>query len=104
MLRIVLLLTKGIIRDQKMRRAVMFYVMLAALLMLFAGTVFIPDSWARKNAWLYIIYWLLCVWLTVTGLLLAALDILIIRATTRIRKRKLEAELLGQQKPENDTP
>lgn len=82
----------------------MFYIMLAALLMLFLGTVFIPESWARENVWLYIFYWLICAWLTVAGLLLATLDILIIRATSRIRRRKLEAELLGTPDEKNDKP
>jgi len=104
MLRSVLLLTKGIIRDQKTRRNVMFYVMLAALVMLFAGTVFIPDAWAREHVWLFIFYWLACAWLTLTGLLLAAFDILLISAASRIRKRKLEEELLRATGEEKEKP
>lgn len=101
-LRSVLLLTKGVIRDQKTRRTVMFYVMLAALVMLFAGTVFIPDAWAREHVWLFIFYWLACAWLTLTGLLLAAFDILLISAASRIRKRRLEEELLRGAGEENE--
>lgn len=73
----------------------MFYVMVAALVILFAG-VFIPDQWAREHAWLFIGYWLVCLWLTVTGILLAMFDILMVRAATRIRRRQIEAELLGK--------
>lgn len=82
----------------------MFYLMLAALVMLFVGSVFIPDSWARQNVWLFIFYWLACAWLTVAGLLLAAFDILLISAASRIRKRKLEEELLRATREEKEKP
>jgi hypothetical protein len=82
----------------------MFYVMLAAMLMLFVGTVFIPDAWARQNVWLFIGYWLVCAWLTLTGLLLAAFDILLINAASRVRKRKMEEELLRASGQDEEKP
>lgn len=82
----------------------MFYLMIAALVMLFAGSVFIPDAWARNNPWLFIFYWLACAWLTLAGLLLAAFDILLISAASRIRKRKLEEELLRAAEDETKKP
>lgn len=99
MLKLVLQLTKGIIRDQKARRIAMFYIMLAALVMLFIGSVFLSDRWAREHFWPFVGYWLVCVWLTLSGMLLAVLDVLIIRAATRAHRRKLESEFLS--KPED---
>jgi hypothetical protein len=82
----------------------MFYILLAALLMMFLGSVFLSDKWARENMWLYIFYWLICAWLTVTALILAAFDILLIRAANRARKRLLEAELLRETVKPPDKP
>ncbi len=98
-LKLVLQLTKGIIRDPKARRTAMFYIMLAALAMLFFGSVFLSDRWAREHVWLFVGYWLVCAWLTLSAMLLAVLDVLIIRAATRAQRRKLESEFLG--KPED---
>ena len=97
-LRLVLLFTKGILRDPKVRRTVMFYIMLVALVMLFVGVAFIPDQWARNHVWLFICYWLVCAWFTVAAMLLAVFDILLIRAGNRIRRRQMEADLLRDPK------
>ncbi len=79
----------------------MFYVMVAALVMLFAG-VFISDRWAREHVWLYIGYWLVCAWLTLTGMMLAVFDILLVRAAMRIRRRRMEADLIGKEPDPTD--
>ena len=72
----------------------MFWVMLVALAQIFVGTVLMSDRWARENPWLFIIYWFVCVWFTLTGMLLALLDMLILRATHRIQRRKIEEQKL----------
>ncbi len=94
MIQLVLLLIKGILRDQQARRKWMFWIMLAALGMLFVGTLVLSDQWARAHPWLYLLYWLLCAWLTVAGMLLALLDILVLRARHRIQRRKVEEQIL----------
>jgi hypothetical protein len=93
-LNLVLQLTKGFLRDPKMRRSLMFYIMLVALVMLFFGWVFLSERWARENKWLYLGYWAVCAWLTLTAMLLAAFDILLIRAANRAKRRLMEAELV----------
>ncbi len=93
MFRLIMLLTKGVLRDTRLRRNVMMWVMLAAMLMLFLGSWLIADEWARQHPWLYLFYWLACAWLTLTGVMLALFDILIIRATARIMRRKLEQDI-----------
>lgn len=93
MIRITVLLSKAIIRDPVLRRKCMFVLIGAAVLMLFLGSILLSDHWARKHPILYLCYWLGCAWLTVTGVLLALLDILVIRAAARATRRRLEREL-----------
>ena len=93
MFRAIILLTKGILRNTRLRRNIMMWIMLAAMVMLFLGSWLIPDAWARKHVWLYFLYWAVCTWLTIAGLLLAVFDILIIRAAARAMQRRIEADI-----------
>ena len=72
----------------------MFWLIMVAMIMLFGGWVFLSEQWAPEHPWLYIFYWLVCIWLTLAGMLLALLDLLIIRATHRIARRRIEQEIL----------
>ena len=98
MFRTILLLTKGIMRDQRARRSMMFWIMMTALVMLFLGSWLLTDKWARENPWLFIGFWVVCGWLTVTGMLLALLDILALRAAQRAARRVLEKQLSDEVK------
>jgi len=93
MLRLTVLLSKGILRDTKLRRNVMLWVMLAALVMLFLGSLLLSREWERQHPFLFMGYWIACGWLTLTGTLLALLDILVIRATARAMRRRMEQEI-----------
>jgi hypothetical protein len=95
-LRTILLLTKGIIRDQRMRRQAMFWITMGAMLMLFLGSWLLSDRWGREHPWLYLLYWFICGWLTLTGMLLALLDILVLRAAQRTARRILEKQMLDK--------
>jgi hypothetical protein len=100
-LRTILLLTKGIIRDQQLRRSMMFWVMLTALVMLFFGSWLLSDRWGREHPWLYLGFWLVCAWLTLIGMLLALLDILALRAAQRAARRILEKRMVDELKDED---
>ena len=93
MFRLVILFTKGILRDSRMRRAAMLWLMGGAVVMMFLGSWQISDHWAREHFGLYFLYWAACAWLTLSGLLLAVFDILIIRATARAVRRRIEADI-----------
>jgi hypothetical protein len=71
----------------------MLGLMMAAMVMLFMGSWLMSDDWARRHVWLYFAYWFACGWVTLAGVLLAVFDILIIRATARAMRRKLEEEI-----------
>ena len=90
-LRLIVPITKGIIREQTTRRSAIFFVMLSALVMLFLGATFL-DGWLREHPALFILYWLACAWATMTGLLLALYDMLMVRVAARREQRRLAAE------------
>ena len=100
MLRLIVPITKGILREQTTRRSAIFFVMLGALTMLFLGATFL-DGWLREHPALFILYWLACAWATMTGLLLALYDILMIRVAARREKRKLATELVNEKENDN---
>jgi uncharacterized membrane protein YfcA len=93
MLRVILLLSKAVLRDTRLRRNMMLWLMAAALLMLFFGSWLLSDDWARKHYVLYFLYWAFCMWLTLTAVLLAVFDMLVVRATGRAMRRQIEQDI-----------
>jgi hypothetical protein len=71
----------------------MMGLMLAAMLMVFFGSWLLSGEWVRHHVWLCFAYWAVCAWLTIAGMLLAVFDILIIRATARAMRRRLEEDI-----------
>lgn len=86
--------TRGVIRDQRTRRKAMVVLLALAVLMLFAGfTVFQSMMNPREHPWFVISFWIVCVWLTFTAVLLAIFDLLIIRREGRQAQRALRKKL-----------
>src|SRR5437773_11455792 len=86
---------RGVIRDQATRRCVMFITLVIAMLMLFSGTTFLqPLLSAREPSGWFVLFWVACAWLTLTALLLALFDLLMLRAQDRAA-RKLLSDRLG---------
>jgi hypothetical protein len=85
---------RGLIRDQTTRRWAMFFTLLAAMLMLFFGGTFLQPllSPHEHPAW-FILFWLACAWFTLTALLLALFDLLMVRAQSRAATRELRETL-----------
>ena len=95
MLRTIILLTRGILLDPRTRRGAMFVLLIAALVMLFAGNTFLAGT--LPLPWGFMIYWAVCAWLTLAALLLALWDLLLLRAAARRERRKLERQILEKQ-------
>ena len=100
MLRTILLITRGILLDPRTRRWAMFILLLAALVMLFAGSTFLSGN--LSTPWGFIAYWGVCAWLTFAALLLALWDMLLVRAAARRERRRLEKQILDR--PPHDDP
>ena len=82
--------TRGVIRDQTVRRKAMFFLMLAALLFLFAGSTFLASFLnPREHLGWALFFWITCIWLTLTALLLALYDLLMVRLAARAEQRLL---------------
>ncbi len=99
-------ITRGLIRNQRARRMIMFYDVIFALLMLFAGSS-VLRNWLRANPYIFIGYWAGCAWLTLLAVLLALFDLVAVRATWRKEKRRLEAEYFDEPKenpPHGENP
>jgi hypothetical protein len=82
--------TRGILRDQLTRRATMAVCLVVALVFVICGlTVF--RSWLdpHEHPVRFILYWFVCAWQTLLVLLLALLDILLVRAQARAARKAL---------------
>src|SRR6478672_4815360 len=93
--------TRGIIRDQRTRRWAMAVLVLVALVMMAAGPTGLGD-WLdpREHPVRFILFWFTCGWITLTALLLAALDLLLVRAQGRAARKAL-AEQIDADRPES---
>ncbi len=86
--------TRGVIRGQQTRRKAMVFCLAVAVLMLLAGfTVLQTTLNPREHPWFVILFWIACVWLTFTAMLLAIFDLLIIRSQGRKAQRALRERL-----------
>jgi hypothetical protein len=86
--------TRGVIRDQKTRRKAMVVLLALAVLMLIGGfTIFQSALNPREHPWFVILFWIGCVWLTFTALLLALFDLIVIRLEARRAQRVLRERL-----------
>jgi hypothetical protein len=91
--------TRGLLRDQRSRRKTMAISLAVAGLMLGAGlTVLRPWLDPHEHPGRFILFWLACAWETVLVLLLALLDLLLLRAQER-EARKAFRENLSKETP-----
>jgi hypothetical protein len=86
--------TRGVIRDQNTRRKAMLVLLALALLLLILGfTILGPALNPREHPWRVIFFWIACIWLTFTALLLALFDLLVLRLQARQAERALREKL-----------
>ena len=101
MLSFVVHATRGIIRDPNTRRWTMFGTLLLALLLLFVGSTLLQPILREHPVW-FIVFCFFVAWLTLTAILLALFDLLIVRAQARRAKRILSDSVSASQT--SDTP
>lgn len=88
-------LCKGIAGDKQLRRTVLSWLLLAALLMTVAGAA-VFSSWLQESPLRFVLYWGICAWFTVTTMLLAAYDLLSIRRDAANERRRIRRETFGE--------
>ena len=104
MLRLIIQISKGLLREQRVRRTMMFYVTIIALVLLFLGSTAL-DRWLREHPLVLLLWWFACAWMTVLAMLLAVFDLLLSRAAERRALRELDREYLAKTKiDEPDDP
>jgi hypothetical protein len=92
--------TRGVIRDQIIRRKAMFVLLIVAMVLLFSGSTFLQNRLnPREHPICFILFWLVCAWVTVTAMLLAIFDLLMVRLEARRAERQLRENLNSQAKP-----
>jgi protein-S-isoprenylcysteine O-methyltransferase Ste14 len=75
---------RGMIRDPNTRRKTMFILLVAALVLLFCGSTVLQSTLnPHEHPGWFILFWLVCAWLTLTALLLAIFDMLMVRLQAR---------------------
>jgi MFS family permease len=94
--------TRGLLRDERMRRRVMTLSLIAAVVMLLAGLT-VLRAWLEphEHPWRFVLFWFACAWITLLLLLLALLDILIVRAKAREARRAFR-EQFSKRTPESE--
>jgi hypothetical protein len=99
--RFIIQVSKGLIRHQRSRRLTMFYSVLVALVMLFAGaTVLWPAL--RDHPFIFLGYWAVCGWITLLAMLLALYDMVKVRAEAQRLRRELAQQHLEEKKADDE--
>lgn len=94
--------TRGLLRDERSRRKTMAVCLLVAIVMLVAGlTVLRPWLNWHEHPLRFILFWFACAWETLLVLLLALLDLLLIRAQARATRKVFRDDLSKQTTPES---
>ena len=94
-------LTRGLLRDERSRRKTMGVSLLIAVGMLVAGlTVLRPWLDWHEHPWRFIFFWFACAWETLLVLLLALLDLLLVRAQARSARKTLRQEFSQEATPD----
>ena len=85
---------RGVIRDQNRRRKTMFILLLVALALLFSGSTFFESALnPRERPVWFILFWVACAWLTLTTMLLAIFDLLVVKLEARKTGRMLREKV-----------
>jgi hypothetical protein len=94
-------LTRGLLRDERSRRKTMVISLLIAVVMLVAGlTVLRPWLNPHEHPWRFILFWFACAWETLLVLLLALLDLLLVRAQARAARKALQEKFSQRATPD----
>jgi hypothetical protein len=85
--------TRGLVRDRNTRRNLMFALIASAIVLVFAGSTFLQAPLnPREHPLGFLLFWIVCGWLTIAALLLAIFDLLMVKSEARKAERSLREE------------
>ena len=84
-----------LLRDRALRRKLMFFVSIAAMLAVFVGGVLIID-FLVENLWIFVIYWFVAGSLVLSMILLALYDMLRVKSDQATSERAELMDLLAE--------
>jgi hypothetical protein len=94
--------TRGLLRDERSRRKTMGISLLIVVVMVITGlTVLRPWLNPHEHPWRFVFFWFACAWETILVLLLALLDLLLLRAQARAARRVLQEEASARTSPDS---
>lgn len=93
-----LALVRPIALNQGSRRGAIFTLTMVTLVMLFLGSTAF-DGYLSTHVGAFVVYWLLCAWLTLTFMVLALYDMLALVLAGRRARREGEGNLSPKQNP-----
>jgi hypothetical protein len=97
----VIQVTRGLLRDERSRRKTMGISLLIVVAMVTTGlTVLRPWLNPHEHLWRFIFFWFACAWEIILVLLLALLDILLVRAQARAAGKALQEEFSKSAHPD----
>ncbi len=78
----------------------MVIVLTAALILMICGSTLLRQALnPHEHAGWFLFYWLVCAWLTVTAILLAIFDLLMLSANARKAQRQLREDIKRESNP-----
>ena len=85
---------RGLVRDQSGRRKAMLVTLLFAVAMALLGSTVLAGwlDYHARPVW-FVLFWGACAWITVTAMLLAVFDLLVVRAEARATRRILREKM-----------
>jgi hypothetical protein len=95
MIRNIIAVTQGIIRDSAARRKWMTGSVVGAAAMLFIGVTAL-GSWLVDRPFVFFVYWFACCWLTMLAILIALYDILILRRDSMRARRDMARRIVNE--------
>jgi hypothetical protein len=92
--------TRGLIRDHGTRRKAMLIVLFAALLFIVIGSTLLQSVLdPRQHPGWFIFFWIVCAWLTMTAILLAVFDLLMVKTGAAKAKDALRSKMEAESSP-----
>src|SRR5438045_6673848 len=82
--------TRGVLRDPRARRKTMALLLAGALILIALG-LFGTKTWLEphEHPVRFILFWFACGWITLTAVLLALLDLLVLRTAARQARKAM---------------